>query len=118
MLLREYRNDENKLHCENGPAVEYCTGNKSWYVNGKRHRLDGPAIEHENGESWYVNGKRHRVDGPAVVHNGNGYESWWLNGKHHRDNGPAVLYANGNKEWWYHGKRMPGPIVRIKSAIK
>ena len=30
---------------------------KEWYVNGKLHREDGPAVEWEDGsKSWYVNG--------------------------------------------------------------
>jgi len=32
-------------------------GNKRWYVNGKFHRTDGPAIEYSNGSKfWYLNG--------------------------------------------------------------
>ena len=32
-------------------------GNKFWYVNGKCHRVDGPAIEWANGDNfWFVNG--------------------------------------------------------------
>ena len=34
----------------------YTNGNKSWYLNGKRHREDGPAIEYVNGDKyWYLN---------------------------------------------------------------
>jgi len=30
---------------------------KSWYLNGKLHREDGPAVEGVNGDkSWYING--------------------------------------------------------------
>jgi len=25
-------------------------GDKYWYLNGKRHREDGPAVEHANGD--------------------------------------------------------------------
>ena len=32
------------LHRENGPAVEWAGGTKSWYQNGQLHRTDGPAI--------------------------------------------------------------------------
>ena len=42
-----YLND--KLHRENGPAVEDANGNKWWYLNGELHRLDGPAVEFANG---------------------------------------------------------------------
>ena len=33
-------------------------GDKHWYLNGVRHREDGPAIEYANGTKyWYFNGK-------------------------------------------------------------
>ena len=45
----------------------YWGGDKSWFLNGERHREDGPAIEQANGhKEWYLNGKRHREDGPAI----------------------------------------------------
>ena len=45
----------------------YADGTKYWYLNGKRHREDGPAVECADGhKEWYLNGKRHREDGPAV----------------------------------------------------
>jgi hypothetical protein len=29
-------------------------------LNGQRHRIDGPAIEHANGaKEWYLNNERH-----------------------------------------------------------
>ena len=34
-------------------------GNKRWYSNDKLHREDGPAIEGVNGhKEWWINGKR------------------------------------------------------------
>ena len=55
-------------------------GTKEWYVNGKLHREDGPAIEWSDGKKmWYLNGKLHREDGPAVKYI-DGYEEWWVNG--------------------------------------
>ena len=42
-------------------------GTKEWYLNGQRHREDGPAVEYANGDKyWYLNGQLHREDGPAV----------------------------------------------------
>ena len=56
-------------------------GTKKWYLNGKRHREDGPAIEWANGgKEWYLNGKCHREDGPAIEY-ANGDKWWYLNGK-------------------------------------
>ena len=57
----------------------YPNGDKSWYLNDKLHREDGPAYEGANGtKSWYLNGKRHREDGPAVEY-ANGSKFWYLN---------------------------------------
>jgi hypothetical protein len=61
----------------------YADGGKSWYLNGKRHREDGPAKE-------YASGGKH----------------WWLNGKLHREDGPAKEYASGSKFWYLNGKYM------------
>ena len=49
-----YRNGLGQLHREDGPAVEWSTGTRFWYRNGKRHRDDGPAIEWEaGGQEWF-----------------------------------------------------------------
>ena len=35
-------------------------GTKSWRLNGKFHRLDGPAIECTDGtKAWFINGKEY-----------------------------------------------------------
>lgn len=61
--------------------MEFPSGNKRWYKNGKSHREDGPAIEHSDGEKhWCKNGKWHREDGPAIE-GANGYKVWFLNEK-------------------------------------
>ena len=34
-------------------------GTKRWYINGKLHRKDGPAVEYEDGyKAWWINGER------------------------------------------------------------
>ena len=59
----------------------YTNGTKQWYLNGKFHREDGPAIECADGtKHWYLNGKVHREDGPAFE-GANGVKLWYLNGK-------------------------------------
>ncbi len=54
---------------------------------------------------WFLNGKRHREDGPAIEW-ADGGKSWFLNGKLHREDGPAIEYANGDKEWFLNGERL------------
>ena len=57
-------------------------GSKYWFLNGKRHREDGPAIECADGaKHWFLNGKRHREDGPAIEW-ADGTKQWYLNGEH------------------------------------
>jgi hypothetical protein len=66
-----------------GELYESDDGDKEWYLNGKCHRVDGPAIEYYSGRKyWYVNDKLHREDGPAIV------------------------YADGNKEWFLNDKQV------------
>ena len=43
-------------------------GTTSYWKDDVVHRDDGPAIIKKNGEKyWMVNGKPHRIDGPAVL---------------------------------------------------
>jgi len=65
---------DNKPTCKT-----YPNGDKVWFLNDKRHREDGPALERANGtKEWFLNGKLHREDGPAVEC-ANGDKEWWLN---------------------------------------
>ena len=81
-------------------------GSKYWYLNGKLHREDGPAVEYADGtKHWYLNGKLHREDGPAVEF-ADGYKEWYINGKLHREDGPACEWADGSKSWYLNGKRL------------
>ena len=44
----------NKPECKT-----YANGTKEWYLNGKIHREDGPAIEWASGyKGWWLNGKK------------------------------------------------------------
>lgn len=58
----------------------YEDGTKKWYLNGKIHREDGPAVEWASGDKkWYINGKLHREDGPAFE-GSDGTKYWYING--------------------------------------
>ena len=61
----------------------YASGSKSWCLNDKLHREDGPAIECVSGSKY-----------------------WYLNGKYHREDGPAIEYADGDKSWYLNGKKL------------
>jgi hypothetical protein len=77
----------------------YPNGTKYWYLNGKYHREDGPAIEWADGtKSWYLDDKRHREDGPAIEQ-ADGTKFWYLNGigmteeEHQQQTNPAKEYS-------------------------
>ena len=39
-------------------TVDENSGTRRWYLNGRYHREDGPAVEHIDGSRrWYLNGK-------------------------------------------------------------
>jgi hypothetical protein len=61
----------------------FPNGHKEWYLDGKIHREDGPAVE------WV-----------------NGSKEWWLNGKLHREDGPAIERADGHKEWYLYSEKV------------
>jgi len=64
-------------------CITYRSGDKEWYLDGKIHREDGPAVE------WV-----------------NGSKEWWLNGKLHREDGPAIERADGHKEWYLYSEKV------------
>lgn len=63
---------------KNGQYVE--TTRIAWYLHNKLHREDGPAVEYYSPErkgqkDWYLNGLHHRIDGPACI-NKTGQKKW------------------------------------------
>ena len=62
---------------------EYADGSRYWYLNGKLHRENGPAIEVE------YDGRLHR--------------EWWLNDKRHREDGPSIEWAIGARAYHLNG---------------
>ncbi len=72
---------------ENFTGVVNLSGSYFWLKNGKRHRKDGPAIEHYSSanKQWYI-------------------KEWYLNGERHCDDGPAYKQFDGKKFWWLNGE--------------
>jgi hypothetical protein len=103
---------ELDLATENGVMEDDGFHNCRWTLNGKLHRLDGPAIERADGaRAWYINGKRHRISGPAVIGH-NGYEMWCQNEIIHRSvtDGPAIVRPDGTREWAENGAYAFPPV--------
>ena len=91
----------NRLYCDNA---------------GEWHRENGPAIEWSNGtKSWYQNGQKHRTDGPAIVCT-NGHKEWWQNDQRHRTDGAAVELSDGDKWWFINGVQLTE--AEFNQAIK
>lgn len=71
-----YTNQSMKqLHREDGPAIE---GYPSMIVLSDVYFT----------QQWFVKGKRHRTDGPAIVNlkvDGSAEYAWWLNGKEYTE---------------------------------
>jgi hypothetical protein len=77
---------------KNGLEID-SSGTKRYYLNGKLHREDGPAIENSDGtKAWYINDQLHRVDGPAIEY-ADGSKAWFLNGE------PIKVKDNDNKSF-------------------
>lgn len=71
----EWRNEKGRIHREDGPAIEWDSGYKTWLIEGLYHREDGPAYEGSDSKGWYINNELHREDGPALEHI-DGYKAW------------------------------------------
>jgi hypothetical protein len=61
-------------------------------------------VDPDGSKHWYLNGKRHREDGPAIEWSGGG-KCWYLNGKLHREGGPAIELPDGTKCWYLDEKQ-------------
>ena len=92
----------------------YSNGTKRWFLNGKLHREDGPAVESSGGTKWwYLNGEPHREGGPAYE-DPSGTKAWCLNGKRHREDGPAYEHPGRRKEWFLNGEEVhPETLVDL-----
>jgi hypothetical protein len=54
-----WNNKHNKYHrLGDLPAIIHRCGTKEYWVNGRGHRIGGPAVEWDDGGySWYIRGK-------------------------------------------------------------
>ena len=93
---------KSKVTSDNEPkCTTYADGTKRWYLDGKLHRVDGPAIEWADGtKKWYLDGKLHRVGGPAIEW-ADGDKEWWLNGVRQEEPQRAVeIWKEKQEEIW------------------
>jgi hypothetical protein len=98
-------NDGYRLWFEYYTQVErYCSFFNMWLLQ-KRLSRDSKIMTNDGNKSWFLNGKLHREDGPAVEWN-DGSKFWYLNNKRHREDGPAIEWADGDKCWYLNNERL------------
>lgn len=100
---------KGKIHRVDGPAIEWENGNVEWWLNDFLDRENGPAVQFYHDEStieeWWRNGKLHRENGPAVSDEHG--QLWFRKGRLHRAEGPAAIFNLDDGfeyEWWWKGR--------------
>ena len=68
-------------------------------------------------QRWYLNGKRHREDGPAIVYT-DGHQEWCLNDKYHREDGPAIIRSNGYQSWYFENRKVTEEWISRYQKLK
>lgn len=108
---------DGRLHRLDGPARILNDGSEIWYRGGAVHRdEDLPASTRINDtgldQEWWLHGQKHREDAPAKVYE-DGRLKWYQNDDLHRIDGPAIMYPDGGEEWYQYHKlhRVGGPAV-------
>ena len=103
-------------HRVDGPAVIHDDGSYTWYYYGEIHRIGGPAVYRSGAEryEYHVMGDLHRTDGPAVYYGINDHEEWYQFDERHRVDGPAYSYPH-KIAWYQQGfrHRIDGPATLI-----
>lgn len=116
-VLEEKRNENGNLHCEDGPAIvrRYEDGSMEYeyYNDGRKHRLDGPAIDGPNSTEYWVEGQPHRDGGPSIIYhkgddngNGVGQTLFHLHGVIVPQNIAEATDANFDHDWFYKEKNV------------
>lgn len=112
------------LHRENAPAFIYKNDYEEKAdisINGQQLGIKGffrdIEILKNSVEQWWIKGKLHREDGPALIRK-DGTKLWFRYNRLHRENGPAVIYPNGSCEWWFKNKlhRADGPAIELQEG--
>ena len=125
-----YINAIGDYHNPSGPAIVYPDhetlgkGRVEYFINGMRHREDGPAVigyEKFGNVKYYKNDNLHNENGPAKVftryHNDGSKlvdEEWYIDNIRHREDGPASVETLFDKDgneigrteiYYFSGKR-------------
>jgi hypothetical protein len=141
------RDSDERLHCDDGVAVQFEDFATEYWRHGRAHREDGlPAIYIQgstaielplvsgardinhgslrlapNTEICCVDGLIHSDDGAAIVNHGDSDTfrmEYWCRGRRHCADGVAVE-TSMEKIWFYHGlvHREDGPAYMLDSRL-
>jgi len=80
--------------------IDFQSGYKEYKLNGKLHRLDGPA------RIWDVTHKTCP-----------GRKQWYIEGKSHRLDGPAYEWCDGTKDWYVEDKQVTKEQCKLLHSI-
>jgi hypothetical protein len=54
-----WKDQQNRFHCVDSPAIEYPNGGTCWYKHGNPHRVGGPAVTCWYGlDEYWIDGRR------------------------------------------------------------
>jgi hypothetical protein len=67
------------------------------------------VIDADGSQAWYLHGRRHRADGPAVIWP-DGHREWWQHGQYHRADGPAVIRADHRYDWYVQDREITAEV--------
>jgi hypothetical protein len=113
--MPEVRCSDLVLKILEDPKSRHIFYKMAWNGGGKIN-IDGCTVEFASGDKfWYHNGKLHRLDGPAVDWS-DGRKEWWMNGKLHRLDGPSLEWPDGAKEWYIEGVNYTEEQFKTKIA--
>jgi len=82
--IKEYYNLSEKERQTKSYCVEYFDVTKFWYINGKRHREDGPAAIYSSGRKyWWLYGIEYSFEDWCKILNKTDEEIIFLRLKYH-----------------------------------
>ena len=65
---RFHYNYLQELDRRDGPAIEYASGTRIWFLRGVRHRIGGAAVEHHDGrQEWFIYGRRYTKESHYIA---------------------------------------------------
>jgi len=81
------------------PNYNYIKVSSKFIIKGTQMITYTVIVQSNGTQEWFLNGKLHREDGPAII-DPDGTRLWCRNGKTHREDGPAVIRADGTQFWY------------------